>query len=320
MIKTRTHTFCIVGADEPLRARITVLLEEQPQRFQGRWRVAERAVADLLLVDTESVYGHMDWLRERSSGRLVAACASQPEGYRGELCLPKPVLAADLAALLNRAGAQLSAIAPAVEPESAEEAAVPPVAAQPAPSPTSLLDLLEGPAAATGRVRLSVEGRPVLLLDPAARSWYAEGSLKSLAAWCTQPVAAEAVRAVAADEFDAATANLAAQPYSRLVWLAHLLRGGGQLDARLDPAARYKLSAWPPSEREFPKHFRIATAMLREAATLEEIAGHSSATAADVADFVNAYHAIGYVEVSPAPAAEASQRGLFARMRKSSVS
>jgi hypothetical protein len=322
MIKTTTHTFCIVGADEPLRARIAALLDELPQRLQGRWHVAERAAADLLLVDTESVYGHMDWLRERSSGRLVAACAAQPEAYPGDLCLPKPVLAADLATLLNRAGAMLSSATPTAAPDSTEDAAPAPApAAVPAaPAPTGLLDLLEGAAAAEGRTRLAAEGRPTLLLDPAARCWYAEGGLKSLAGWCSQPIAAQAIHAVTVDAFDAAVAGLTAQPYPRLVWLAHLLRGGGQLDARLDPAARYKLSAWPPSEREFPKHFRIATTMLREAATVEEIAGHSSATAADVADFVNAYHAIGYVEVSPAPAAEPAQRGLFARMRKSSVS
>lgn len=319
MIKTRTHTFCLVGADEPLRARIAGLLDEQSQRLQGRWRTAERAVADLLLVDTESVHGHMDWLRERSSGRLVAACASQPEAYGGELCLPKPVLAADLVALLDRAGALLSAGPPQAEAPSPDEAAPVPIVQAPAPPPASLLDLLEGPAAVGSRTRLTAEGRPALLLDPAARRWYADGNLKSLAGWCSPPVAADAVRPVSDDDFDAAVANLAAQPYSRLIWLAHLLRGGGRLDSRLDPAARYKLAAWPPSEREFPKHFRIATAMLREAATLEEIAGHSSATPADVADFVNAYHAIGYVEVSAPPAAEASQRGLFARMRKSSV-
>lgn len=320
MIKTTTHTFCIVGADEPLRAHIAALLDELPQRLQGRWHVAERAAADLLLVDTESVYGHMDWLRERSSGRLVAACAAQPDAYRGELCLPKPVLAADLATLLNRAGALLSSAAPAAAPDPAEEAAPAPAAVPSAPAPAGLLDLLEGAAAAEGRIRLAAEGRPTLLLDPAARCWYAEGGLKSLAGWCSQPIGAEAIHAVSADAFDAAVSGLTAQPYPRLVWLAHLLRGGGRLDAALDPAARYKLSAWPPSEREFPKHFRIATAMLREAATVEEIAGHSSATAADVADFVNAYHAIGFVEVSPAPAAEPAQRGLFSRMRKSSVS
>lgn len=320
MIKTRTHTFGIVGADEPLRARICALLDEQPQRLDGRWRLVERTAADLLLVDTESVYGHMDWLRERANGRLVAACASQPDPYRGEFHLPKPVLAADLAALLNQVGALLSATAPEEEAPPPDAVAQPESVSPPSPSPASLLDLLEGPTAVEGRCRLAAEGRPELLLDPTARHWYCDGGLRPLAGWYAQPLPADAVRPLPAHEFGATVANLAPQPYSRLIWLAHLLRGGGRLDPRLDPAARYKLAAWPPSEREFPKHFRIATAMLRQAATLEEIAGHSSATPADVADFVNAYHAIGYVEISPAPAAEAPQRGLFARRRKSSAS
>lgn len=322
MIKTTTHTLCLIGADDSLHARIATLLGEQAQRLRSRWRTTERAAADLLLVDAESVYGHMDWLREKANGRLVAACAEQVEAYQGELCLPKPVLAADLVALLNRAGAQLAAagVAPA-EHVAAETIAAPaPPAPIPPPAAISLLDLLDGPAAVHQRTRLAADGRPTVLLDPAARSWYAEGGLKSLGAWCSPALAPDDIRTLSASEFTAASAELSAQPYARLIWLGHLLRSGGRLDARLDPTARYKLAAWPQSEREFPKHFRIATAMLREAATLEEIAGHSSATPADVADFVNAYHAVGYVEVvAAAPAAEATQRGLFARMRKSSV-
>ena len=316
MVITGTRTICIVGANEQVHARLAALLEEHRAQLSARWRMAERNGADLLLVDAESVHGHMDWLREKANGRLVAACTSQPEAYKNELWLSKPIVAAELVELLNQVGARAAATAPAddVDPYAITQPAPPPKPTTPA----SLLALLEG-ADAGRHICLVADGLPTLLLDPAARSWRAEGTLKAVAAWCARALGDGDVRHPTANEFEAAAANLPAQSYARLIWLTHLTRGGGQLDARFDPDARFKLASWPQSEREFPKHFRIATAMLKEAGTLEDIAARSGAPVGDVANFVNAYHAIGHVEVSASGAvAGASQRGLFGRMRKSS--
>lgn len=317
MVITGTRTICIVGASEQVHARLAALLDEHRAQLVARWRMAERAGADLLLVDAESVHGHMDWLREKANGRLVAACTSQPEAYKDELWLSKPIVAAELVELLNRVGARAAASAPSDE---VDPYAITQPVPQPKPTaPASLLALLEGTDAGQ-RLCLAADGLPTLLLDPASRRWRAEGNLKSLAAWCSRTLGDGDVRHPTPDEFDAAAANLPAQPYTRLIWLAHLTRGGGRLDARFDPESCFKLASWPQSEREFPKHFRIATAMLKQAGTLEDIAARSSASVGDVADFVNAYHAIGHVEVSaPAMAVETSQRGLFGRMRKSST-
>lgn len=316
MVITGTRSICIVGANEQVHARIAVLLDEQRAQLTARWRLAERAGADLLLVDAESVHGHMDWLREKANGRLVAACTAQPEAYPGELWLSKPIVAADLVGLLNRVDAQTAASASRIEAVDPYE--ITQQSSRPKPTAsTSLLDLLEGPNAASERTCLVAEGLPTLLLDPATRSWHAEGNLKSLASWCSRTIEDTDVRHPGRTEFEAAAANVSAQPYARLIWLAHLIRGDGRLDTRHDPEARYKLASWPQSEREFPKHFRIATAMLKQAVAIEDIAASSGAPIGDVADFINAYYAIGYVDVVAAtPAADATQRGLFGRMRK----
>ena len=81
------------------------------------------------------------------------------------------------------------------------------------------------------------------------------------------------------------------------------IAGKGKLLSEFDPAGRYKLSKWPQTEREFPKHFRIATAMMKGPATLEEIAAASGVPLADVADFVNASLITGYAEVVAGDAA-----------------
>ncbi len=75
---------------------------------------------------------------------------------------------------------------------------------------------------------------------------------------------------------------------------------------------------WPQTEREFPKHFRIATAMMKGPATLEEVTATCGVTAAEVADFVNANLATGYAEPyrDPEPEPEPQKSGgLFGRLR-----
>ena len=63
---------------------------------------------------------------------------------------------------------------------------------------------------------------------------------------------------------------------------------------------QYRLTRWARTEREFPKHFRIATAMMRGPATIAEIAEAAQVPHADVADFINANLAVGYAELVPA--------------------
>ncbi len=321
MTPSHHHTLCVVGADDALQTQVDSLLATEAHRFLGHWQLADRASADLLLVDTDSVYGHMDWLREKSAGRLLAACTSQIDAHRDELVVPKPLQAETFAAALNRAGTRLATIAvPArAEEPHATEAAAPsapltqPQAQQQAQAqPHTLLDLLDRDSGAA--IRLSAGGLPSVYLDPATSTWRAGGSLKGLSGWATHELSDDNI------ERDAThvAADGEAHPYARLRWLCHLVRGAGHLDAGLDASAAFKLARWPQSERDFPKHFRIATVMLKQASTLEEIAAQSGAAVGDVADFINAYHAIGYVEIEGVSSAnESASRGLFGRIKKS---
>ena len=110
----------------------------------------------------------------------------------------------------------------------------------------------------------------------------------------------------------------AGQPLSRLQWYGGLLAGGGSLLPGFDPAGRYKLSKWPQTEREFPKHFRIATAMMKGPTTIDELAAASGVERAEVVDFVNANLATGFAEPwrEPEPEPEATKSGgLLGRLR-----
>jgi hypothetical protein len=301
----------------------------------------------------------MDWLKASSSGRLVAACTNSPDAYNTEFWLRSPVVATELVALLNRVGTQLGGTsrahvipirsraekASSTATRAADEAPAPiaPLQAAPEAPPTvaigtaavafapqmsaaappgmCLLDLLHPDSPLKGCLRLAAAGLPTLLLDPRDRSWHSASSLKALSAWCTRAVTLSDVHSPDEKEFAAEVATLPGHPYARLKWLTHLVRGDGHLESALDVNARYKLSRWPQSEREFPRHFRIATVMLKQASTLDEIAEQGGATIADVVNFINAYHALGYIEQEKADRVpeDARRGGLFSRMRRTSA-
>lgn len=340
-MKTNTvHSICVVGADDDLGSRITTLLLEHVGRLEARWKPASQADADVLLIDPDSVYGHMDWLRAQSSGRLAIACTGNPDAFAKTPLLRKPVASEELVMVLNRIGSTLGA-----RPKEATVAAAAPRTAIPTaatditmrapldppqapaapqvaetPSEPQLLYFIGNESPLQGKTRLTAPGLPQILIDPQARQWHADSNLKALAGWCTQALTSANIGSMSDIEFANAAANLTAQPHSRLVWLAHLFRGDGQLAPALDIGGRFKLARWPQSEREFPKHFRIATVMLKEAAPLADIAAQSGASAADVADFINAYSALGFIEheMPELAAEEGARRGLFGRARKNS--
>jgi hypothetical protein len=163
-----------------------------------------------------------------------------------------------------------------------------------------------------------------LVVDPEMNAYYFESTLlKPLESLLQQPttnwtpVYSEALKSVRAAQ--------AAQPLERLRWIAGLVATPGILGRRLVSGARYKLARWPETEREFPRHFRIAKAMSKDPATIEEIATTSGTSLEEVTDYVNACHAAGRLDdthsssqaVPVPPPAETRTKGrlmaLFAR-------
>ena len=346
-----TRTIAVTGASEQDTARINALLERHRHKLSSPWESGRADDADLLLVDIESMYGQMDWLRARSRGRLVIAYTSAAEPFEPEFSLRKPVVSADLVTLLNRISDGMNGKGEAPAPmrpanaatyeavpvrelhstlpandavvataASVAPAVVEPPVVEPDQPETFLVDELLGVLDATeGPVRLVCEGLPSIIIDPVRQRWYAGVALKALWDWAKLPLRRSELIHLNAAEFAAAIEILPAQAYSRLTWFAHLARSGGQLDAGLPADGRYRLTRWPQVEREFPKHFRIATAMMSGAGTIDDIASQSKAGASDVVEFINAYNALGYVacEAMLPVTSPGDRSGLLERVRKS---
>lgn len=159
-----------------------------------------------------------------------------------------------------------------------------------------------------------------LVVDPEKNAYHFEStSLKPLAALLEQP--ASAWTPIYSEAMKTARAANPAQPLERLRWYAGLIATPGILNRKLSREERYKLSRWPETEREFPKHFRIAKEMVKEAATVDAIAASAGVTYEEVVDYVNASYASGRLEAaSAANAVEAPapsrRKRLLARLNK----
>lgn len=153
-------------------------------------------------------------------------------------------------------------------------------------------NLLGGPAA------ISLDDAPPLTLDPKEKKLYTPGTLRDLSPYCRRDFTREAFRTLTSQELQRQRSEYHTYTYSQLIWLDVLVRSGGRLARHLDPGGRFRLKAHPKTEKDFPKHAAIVQA-LQTPAKLNEISSTARASMGDVFDLVNAYDAIGLIEVEP---------------------
>ncbi len=335
------------GANEHDAAHLKNLLGKSQPEIRSGWRFYSGDDTDLLVVDVDTVYGHMDWLRAHSLGKPVAVLTEHTKFEDSDMILHKPVSMENFAEVLALAAEQVPDRAESAEVDdeapkpqqatvarkksaasSSEAAASPITESVPAPVATvseppreqSLEQWLSGNSL-SGQLRLHHAGAPDLVVDNTDKTFYTDGSLRALEAHCKRKIKPEDWQRLTPAAFSAAQSAGKAQPIARLLWLCHVLASHGHPSPGMDINARYKLARWPQIEREFPKHFRIATVMMKQPATLSEVAEQSGAPLPDVIDFANAYNAIGYLETDADVDADSGTRdtgrgAILSRLRK----
>jgi hypothetical protein len=395
-------TLGFTGMDSATEAALKAAFEQANASLGNTWRLVPDAEASTVIVDMDSMYGPMSWLRLHAAGKRVVGLTSAPR-TQTDFHLTRPFDGASVSALLqavasdqpaaataqptptpNRAPAPAQPAAPTPRPQPVESAmpdsspvpsgmspspmpqdvlpeeqplraneeaqspspaprlpasveagTLAPTTIQPAPviphhaaAPTEqatptrdpvFADWL-APGALSGRFRYRRATDEPLWIDANARHYYSTTSLKPLISAIEGRVGREDFQPVDAATWARDTAPLgAAQSLNRLQWFGGLVAGKGHLLPEYDTSARYKLTKWPQTEREFPKHFRIATAMMKGPATLAEVAQTSGVSFQEVADFVNASLITGFAEAvsdTPAEPVESSKSGgLFGRRR-----
>ena len=374
-------TIALSGMDSATETALRAAFAGANAQLDGACALVAESESQHVIVDMDSMYGPMSWLRLHAAGKQVIGLTSAPRvqthfrlgrpfdelaivGLLREIAESSGITLADASPPAPSPPAQVPPVtavpepsaptpgsgpapAPGTRPEDDSPVAVtaeaprpaatatptqapsvapvgaaPPVSAGAAPAAPDgerpMVDWIADPAM-RGRFRYRNATGPTLLIDFDARQYHGPSTLKPLTQYFEAPVPRAAFEAVADDAWVLdAPATGPAQPLSRLHWLGALLAGDGGLAPGYDPDARYTLNKWPQTEREYPRHFRIATAMMKGPATLSEIASASGLPAEEIHRFVNANLATGYAEPfveTPAEPADSGKSGFFSRLR-----
>ncbi|MFC3550040.1 hypothetical protein ACFOLC_03330 [Lysobacter cavernae] len=366
-------TLGLTGMDPATESALQAAFATANTRLGGdHWLLLPENQAEYVVVDMDSMYGPMSWLRLHAAGKQVIALTAAQRS-QADFRLGQPFDAHSVAMLLRDIATQVGvplqetivaspAAAVSTEPTPVVVTSVPapsPVVAVAAPMPESTVDVAVSepeppvqiaavaaptaiepapaavvaptPVTATpgntlldwltqdrlkGRVRL--RGSESVLIDTEQRQYHGPAALKPLATYFESALSTADFVAVDATTWASESTRLgAAMPLSRLAWFGNLLAGRGVLAPGYDPQQRFQMVKWPQTEREYPKHFRIATVMMKGPATLAEIAEASGVSTAEVADFVNANLATGFAEPEREPDPLETQKpgGLFGRLR-----
>lgn len=329
--------WCFTGMEPDEREQLHALFVAANAATGKHFKLDNERSAEVLVVDIDSIYGQMTWLRARQNEHTVIPLSASSRNESG-LMLARPVTQAALGVLMRTLAAQApghstpdsaSAPAPTLAADTAstpvpdavvavaEATPEPPPAPPPPPRPARLGDYL-APGALSQPVRIERAGAEPLVLDPETRVYFGPSSLKALLPFCQGEMPHDELKPLDGAAFAEVVKKGGAQPMARLRWLFALVSGEGQLADGYAMDERFSLSKWPQIEREFPKHFRIATTMMKGPATIAEIAEQSTAPQSEVIDFVNANLASGFAQVERVPEPEpeqAAKTGLFDRLR-----
>ena len=360
--------------------QLSALFQDANRRTGNHWQLASGIdSAGVLVIDVDTLYGHMTWLRSQNSEHAVVAltsgtsaeadhilhrpvtmdamrrllhdlrarddiAAARPTEDPSEAAAPSPVeVAADTpveppAAAVAATVIEEVAVTPPLERQVASAPQVAASAASAASTPTNsansansvnsntpvefkLIDALLSGDMAAGPQVLELPGLQPLALDMTEKVFLCGNGIKSYLPHTKVLLESTAWKPISSSEFETLGKNLGGtQPLGRLVWLAALGRSDGLIHGA-DPDARYRLSKWPQIEREFPRHFRIATTMMKGYLTPEQIAEHSGASVLEVNEFIVASMVSGHAEAEPTAVptevAPTAPRSLLERLRGS---
>ncbi|MCK7593684.1 hypothetical protein [Pseudomarimonas salicorniae] len=329
----QARRLALLGFERGEEATLATLIGSLGTRVPEEWTVVPEADAEALLIDVDSMYGQMSWLRAQGGPRPIIALTASSR-TEADARVSRPLdgdgLAAALAEITPKLGpARSGAAAPTPAPASPTKKPAPSAAPAPEPAPAApaepaappppqrLVDFLR-PGRLPGPVLLK-DAEPKLAVDPDQRCYLGGSALKPYLPLAGQEIEAGRWEPLSAEAFAKLKGELGEQPLARLQWVAGLGASHGELLPELSAARRFKLAKYPTTEREFPKHIRIATAMLKQPATPEEIAQASGQPVEDVIDFINACAAIDLIEAElpggGGGEAEAAKGGLLGRLR-----
>jgi len=308
-------TLCFSGFPRDEVTLIQQQFEQANRELEAAWTLAAETDAQVLVIDMDSMYGHMSWLKAAGGGKTTVGLTANDRSETDYL-LRRPVSVEGLKTVLEQIASKPMAAASVPAPELTTDTAGPAAEYMVAVTTGKITAMPTGLAheprisdylssrALGGPAKVQLPGAPALAFDPATQTYAGSAALKPLLPYVQAVIRESDVEAIDLAEFERIKASSGgAQPYMRLLWLCGLSIANGELLPGYSPAKKFMLTKWPQIEREFPKHFRLATVMMKGPALIRDLAELSGVAAAEVVAFINAGLLTGSVVIEGEPSA-----------------
>ena len=157
-------TLGITGMDSQTEAEMQAAFRAANAETGHKWTLVGDNDADYVVIDMDSLYGPMSWLRLHAAGRKVIGLTSVDRNQT-DYRLPRPISGSDLAVLLSEiAGDTPAAAAPEPPPAAVVSipapADIPPPPAARAPPPSQARAALVAAAPLSVAIAVPVEAVP----------------------------------------------------------------------------------------------------------------------------------------------------------------
>ena len=106
---SKRKTVCFTGMESAEQERLTAMFAEANRRLGNTWSLAPENDAEMLIIDVDSLYGHMSWLKVHNSGRTVVALSFYGECSGEEVAEELGTTPGNVRVIRHRVLAQLQA-------------------------------------------------------------------------------------------------------------------------------------------------------------------------------------------------------------------
>jgi len=320
-MRARNLTLTSIGLPVRAELRLKSLLEVVNARTSDRWSFVEQADAHVAICDPVSALSSVTMKRSAAT-RFISLVEDVSNAAAGTSVIRDPIRASDLIELLNLVSSTLSCEAPEREWAALASATNTAVDGRDA-FPVAVA--LRGLARAKGQAAFVLQaGAFEMHVMPAARTVHLlepvdEKGLSGLAA----PGVPISIRELPATQTRALVAET--RKLDELLWGLGLHGEKGRLLPELPVNAAFKLRRWPDFGRieHTPDHLRLASRLVRQKATVLDLAMAAGLPVSNVNAFINACCLCDLVEVHPvdhstravATAPPARYAGIFKTIR-----
>lgn len=305
----------------------------------GNWVYSDDTTANLVIIDTDKEEGRrtwMEWSRQGTQQSLIAYTTKAERFPPGSLVLAKPLRSSDLIPLLAEAAGRIQgqpAVAEVPETAAAAKPAQPaPVAAAPAPIPTPMAAAVPASQQILDTLLRNSHSQPIRLADrqrviviERSRRLYYSSHPEDLA---TLVLATGGVEFDVLNPADLTThiQGLSSHELDAPLWQAVLNSSSGRLLGGLSERDTFRLLRWPDFRKldHKPMHVKLTVFLSKRGGDIPTLMQLSGLSGDKIIDFVNACHALHYLDVqrglaAVAPTAvrntDSGKLGLFAKIR-----